>query len=179
MIKILLTIFVIILVPVYWQHYGAQNFLWLSDIGLFLTLIALLLESPLLLSTTMLCVLPVEIIWSIDFFFQLISGNTLLGIAHYMFESEHSLFIRALSLFHIFVPLIWFWYSYKWGYDKRALPCATLLLWVVMLATYLLTDPAENINWVFTPHRIILMLIIPVAVYWPLTIIFQRTFNRE
>ena len=34
-------LWVAVLVPVYWHHYGPGNFLWFSDIALFATLVAL------------------------------------------------------------------------------------------------------------------------------------------
>ena len=53
-IKVGYTLFLVILVPVYWAHYGPKNFLWFSDIALLTTGAALWLESPLLASMMML-----------------------------------------------------------------------------------------------------------------------------
>ena len=39
------TLFVCILVPVYWRYYGPANFLWFSDLALLIGLAALWLES--------------------------------------------------------------------------------------------------------------------------------------
>ena len=46
-LKIVYTLFLIILVPAYWQHYGLANFLWGSDIALILLLVAILFETSL------------------------------------------------------------------------------------------------------------------------------------
>src|SRR5260370_33967266 len=51
LLKLVVTMFVAVLVPIYWRYYGPGNFLWFSDLALFLTLAALWLESPLLAST--------------------------------------------------------------------------------------------------------------------------------
>jgi hypothetical protein len=50
-IKVVYTLYLCVLVPVYWTHYGPQNFLWFSDIALLTIAAALWLESPLLAST--------------------------------------------------------------------------------------------------------------------------------
>ena len=44
-IKIAYTLFICVLVPVYWVQYGPGNFLWFSDIALFVTAAALWLET--------------------------------------------------------------------------------------------------------------------------------------
>ena len=65
-LNISLTLFIIVLIPVYWKTYGPQNFLWLSDIGLFLTVLALWLKSSLLISMACVGVLFIELLWAND-----------------------------------------------------------------------------------------------------------------
>lgn len=149
--KFLLTLFVLVLIPVYWINYGPTNFLWLSDIGLFLTIIALWLESTLLMSVAMIAIFPMEIVWNFDFFSQSLIGYTPLEMTTYMFDPQYSIFLRFLSLFHVIIPAIWLWYFLQWRYDPRALKYAIVLVWTVLLLTYLVTEPEKNINWVFSP----------------------------
>ncbi len=177
-----------ILVPVYWQNYGPQNFLWLSDISLFLTLIALWTESSLLMSILILVALPMELIWNIDFFIKIIAGIFITGISGYMFDSQYSLFLKGLSLFHIALPIIWIWYLVKWGYDKGALIYATFLIWITLILTYFFTDPQKNINLIFLPKinawnympellwLILLLVAFPLLIMLPLHIILKRFF---
>lgn len=179
-IKILLTAYVIILVPIYWKNYGAENFLWASDIGLFLTLLGLWFESSLLISIVSISVLPVEIAWNLDFFIELLTGNNLLGLADYMFESKYSLLLKSLSLFHIFMPIIWIFCLIKWGYDSNAIIYSIILCWIILILTYFFSDPENNINWVFIPEKknwskmpsllwlIILMIGFPTLIFWPM-----------
>jgi hypothetical protein len=68
-----------------------------------------------------------------------------------MFDSQNASFLRALSLFHIAIPIIWITCVVNWGYDREALLFQIILIWTVFPLTYLLTDPKENINWVFLP----------------------------
>ena len=185
MIKILLTVFLIVLIPVYWKKYGPQNFLWLSDIGLFLTFFALWLHSPLLISMAVIGVLPFEIVWIVDYFYFLIRGRRLLGVSDYMFDPSLTLFIRSLSLFHIVMPFIWIYFLLNWGYDVKAIWYQTGLFWLALVLTYFFTNPAENINWVFISKvyhwriRAYLWLIlqcvgIPLIVYLPMHLWMQH-----
>lgn len=185
--KSLFTLFVGILVWVYWRYYGPENFLWMSDIGLFLTLGAVWLESPLIISVCVCAFLVVELAWNIDFLIELFTRRSLLGLAHYMFQPRHSLFLRLLSLFHVMLPLIWAWLTMLWGYDTRALLYAVPLVWLTFIATYWCTDPVHNINWVFMPALfhwkkisvalwlIILLIGYPLFVCVPTHIMFGLT----
>ena len=163
MLKILVTIFLVVLIPVYWKRYGYKNFLWLSDIGVFLTFFALWFESPLLMSMAMVGVFPLEAVWIIDYFYQLFTGRTLLNLAAYMFDKKYSVFLRSLSLFHIAMPIIWIGYLYKWGYVASAFYYQVVLVWIIFIVTYFFTDPLENINWVFLPKREGWKKILPIA----------------
>jgi len=104
-LKIADTLFVYLIVPIYWRRYGPANFLWFSDVALLLTVPALWLESPLLVSMMALAVALPELAWNIDFFVRLTTGVPLLGLAAYMFDRRIPRFVRSLSLFHVGLPL--------------------------------------------------------------------------
>jgi hypothetical protein len=177
-----------VLVPVYWIHYGPGNFLWFSDIALFVTAAALWLESSLLTSMMALSVLVLESVWIIDFIIGLISGSSVIGLSAYMFDSKISLPIRALSLFHIILPLVLVWLLYRLRYDTRALIAQTLLAWVVLPVSYFLTKPSENVNWVYGPggepqkwmpaplYLVLLMLAFPLVLYLPTHFVLKKIF---
>ena len=185
-LKVAVTVFVVVLVPFYWQHYGWQNFLWLSDIALFLTVVALWRSSRLINSMMAIGVLPLELFWNVDFFTRLATGIEIGGIARYMFDDALPVPLRALSLFHVALPIIWIALLRQWGYDPRALRAQTLLLWGTLLATYWLTQPEKNINWVFTPFKMdwqwmpelawlaAYMAVVPALVHWPLHALYKR-----
>jgi hypothetical protein len=147
-IKIAYTLFLAVLVPVYCAHYGPRNFLWFSDIALLGAGAALWLESPLLASMMLLAVLLPECAWNLDFFGRLLTGHRMFGMSAYMFERDRPRFIRALSLFHVPLPVGLVWLVHRLGYDRRAWLDQSLLALVVLPVTYWLTDPAENVNWV-------------------------------
>jgi hypothetical protein len=178
-LKLVDTAYVAVLVPVYWRFYGPANFLWFSDLALLISLAALWLESPLLASMQALSVGLLELVWIADFLARLVSGSHLVGLTQYMFRPDLPRFVRALSLFHVWLPPLLFWMVWRLGYDSRALPAQTILAWVVLLGCYLWTDPADNINWVFglrgerqrrlpsAVYLILLMAFLPIAIYLP------------
>jgi hypothetical protein len=178
-VKIAYTIFVAILVPVYIMKWGPANFLWFSDLALLFTLVALWMENALLISIIATGVLLPEIAWNIDYFWRLITGRRLLGLSDYMFETEKSLFVRGLSLFHVILPVIMIWMLAELGYASQAIYYTIFLGWFVLISTYFTTDPKENINWVFGPgnqpqekiHPLVylgvVLILIPLVVFVP------------
>ena len=110
-IKIPYTIFVCVLLPVYWMERGPANFLWLSDIALFVILLALWMESRFLTSMMTIGVLLPEFAWNLDFFLRLVAGFHVIGLnaTGYMFESRHTQLIKLFSLFHVVLPLLMLW----------------------------------------------------------------------
>jgi len=189
-LKLLATVFISILIPAYAIHYGWANFLWFSDIGLFGTVLALWLDSALIASMMAVGTLVLEAAWIIDFFGHLFTRRRVLGLSDYMFEPHNPVFIRALSLFHLVLPGLLLWMVWRLGYDSRAWLMQTLLTWVILLATYLFTDPAQNINWAFGPgtqpqhllppmvYLILVMLVLPLVVYLPTHLALRYLFGQ-
>lgn len=185
-LKIAYTLFVCVVAAVYWRRYGASNFLWFSDIALFVIVAALWLESGLLASMMALSILLLDVGWNVDFFGRLMMGRSLLGLSKYMFDRKIPLPVRLLSLFHIWLPPLLLWIVYRLGYDERALLAQTVLAWVVLPVSYLVTDPRENINWVrglrgdsqnWMPGRLylaLLMLALPLFVYLPTHLVLKK-----
>ena len=187
--KIAYTLFVCFLVPIYWRRYGPANFLWFSDIALLVTVPALWLESPLLASMMALAVTLPELAWNVDFFVRLTTGASLMGLSGYMFDRSIPLFIRALSLFHVGLPLILVWMLYRLGYDKSAFLAQTLVAAIVLPLSYLFGDPQRNINWVYgfgdRPQTRVpalwflafLILMFPLAIYLPTHLVLDKVFG--
>lgn len=194
-LKLFYTLFVIILVPVYWADLGVANFLWGSDIALLVVVFGLWLESRFLVSMMAVGVLIPELAWNIDYFTHLIAGWDVLGVnaTGYMFSEDWSLLVRSMSMFHIFLPVILLYSLMRLGYDPRAFLAQVILCWLVLPATYLFTEPAKNINWVFgiteipqtwmpeIVYLILLMVLFPLLIFWPthlmLKIIFIQVSN--
>ncbi len=189
-LKIGYTLFVCVVVPIYWRQYGPANFLWFSDIALLAMVPALWLENALLVSMMALSILFLELVWNADFWTRLVTGKSLVSLSAYMFDPNIPLFIRGLSLFHVALPILVVWLLYRLGYDRRALLWQTMVALVVMPISYLLTNPRENINWVYglgeKPQHIMpewlfvlsLMIGIPLLVYLPMHFLLGRIFPK-
>ncbi len=178
-LKIILTLWVIALVPTYLKSYGWQNFLWISDLGLALTFFGLWFTSPLLISTAAILTLPLDAIWTLDFLIQLITGKNKFGIVEYMFDPRYTLFTRGLSFFHVLKPIIWFYCLTQWGYNAQAIFLAVILIWILFTTAFFVTDPVKNINWLHLPLKknwsqkykypwfITMLVAFPLVVTWP------------
>jgi hypothetical protein len=147
-IKIAYTVFVIIAVAVYAVKYPPGNFLWFSDIALVVTVPALWFESSLLAGMMTVGVLFPEAFWNIGFFGRLLTGKRLGGLTDYMFDASKPRYLRALSLFHVFLPALLIWMVGRLGYAHQALLGQTILAWIVLPLTYGFVDPKLNVNWV-------------------------------
>jgi len=195
--KLFVTLFAAVLVPVYWREYGPTNFLWFCDAGLLLTVVALWTESRLLISMNALALTIPQTIWAIDF----VSGGHVLGIARYMFDSNIPLFTRVLSTFHLWLPVLLIWLTRRVGYDRRALPWQTGLVTLLLVLSYLFTDPrhpmagypsvAVNVNRVYGPgitdvqtrmpplaYLGLEILFFTVCFYFPTHLLFRKIFAR-
>jgi hypothetical protein len=187
-LKLAYTAFLAVIVPVYWVKNGPANFLWFSDIAMFATGAALWLENSFIASTMLVGVLLLELVWNVSFFGRLLFGVRITPLADYMFERGKSLVIRVLSfLLHVFMPACLIWIIHVLGYDDRALLAQTLLAWLVLPVTYLITQPEKNINWVFGPGKPqtrlspvaylgLLMVVMPIGIYVPTHLLLRALF---
>jgi len=74
------------------------------------------------------------------------------------------------------------------GYDRRAVRAQTASTWALLAITYALTEPADDINWVYglrgSPQRsmsprayiLLVMAVYPMAFHWPAHAAFARLF---
>jgi hypothetical protein len=155
-LKLVYTAFMAVLIPIYWHYYGPTNFLYFCDVALILTLIAIWPENALLISMCAIGVMIPQAIWLVDFF-ATAAGFPLLGMTDYMFDANHSLFLRALSLFHGWLPVFLAYLVWKIGYDRRAFWPWTALAWALLLICFFLMPPPTphpgltpvNINYVW------------------------------
>jgi hypothetical protein len=111
-------------------------------------------------------------------------------LAGYMFDARKPRFVRALSLFHVVVPVVLIWMLHELGYDSRAPVAQTLLAWFVLPITYAVTTSSdENINWVRGPGKLqrrvhplvwlgFLMLAFPIGLYLPMHFVLQALFAQ-
>lgn len=194
-LKLAYTAFMLVLVPVYWSNYGPTNFLYFCDVALLITLVGIWIESPLLISMCAVGILAPQALWVADFLANLV-GIPITGLTDYMFQADHPLFLRGLSLFHGWLPFLLVVLVWRLGYDRRALPVWTVVAWVLVLICFFLMPPPNpnpgltpvNINYVwglsdtaaqtFVPPAVWLaglLAAMPALLFWPVHVILART----
>jgi len=187
-LKLAYTLFLAALVPIYWREYGPSVFLWFCDISLFLVLISLWFELPLPASMAALLVLP-DVGWIVDLVARLLFGVSIGGFASYMFDSYWPLYVRLVSLFHLWLPVLLIWLIWRLGYDRKAILAQSILAWIVLACCYCFTSPQDNINWIFRParedrpmeHPLLyfwaVMALLPVAGFGAMHLLFRWLFK--
>lgn len=146
--EIAYTLFVAVIVVIWWRHYGPANFLWFSDIALIGAVPALWFDNAAIASVLAVAVLIPELLWNVDYALRLLLRRRISGLTDYMFERERPLKLRALSLFHVPLPLVLFWLLAEHGYAERvALPGAMLLAAIVLPWSRVAAPADKNINW--------------------------------
>jgi len=172
-LKLAYTGYLAVLIPVYWHYYGPTNFLYFCDLALILTLIGIWPENALLISKCCVGILVPQGIWLVDFCGHL-GGVSLTGMTDYMFDSGHSLFLRSLSLFHGWLPLLLVYLVWRIGYDRRALPSWTALAWIVLpICFFLMPGPTAhpgltpvNINYVWGTSDYAAQTLVPAYIWF-------------
>jgi len=152
--KVLYSAGVIALVAIYWVRYTPVNFLWFSDIALIGAVPAMWLDSAWLAGVLNVAVLVPEILWNVDYAARLLLRRRITGLTEYMFDERIPLWLRALSLFHVPLPLVLLWMLYAYGYVDSALWGAVGLAIVVLPLSYVLGTPEKNFNWVYGQARL-------------------------
>lgn len=193
-LKLAYTLFMVVWIPSYWLAYGPTNFLYFCDIALFVTLLAIWKESPLLASAPAVGIIIPQILWVMDFVCGLF-GYFPVGMTEYMFihEGWQQWYYDALSFFHLWLPLLLVFLVARLGYDKRALRLWTVTAWILLIICYLWMPPPPlpeypegvrqvpvNINYVYGlkddaaqtfmhPHLwfVMLMAFLPVLIFLP------------
>lgn len=138
-----------IYLPSYAAAYGLTNFLFLCNLGVVLTAVALIVESPLLLSSQALAAPVIGLAWSLDAGWRLATGSFLYGATGYMWDPQYPLFTRLLSLYHVAWPLLVLYCVRRLGYDRRGWALQTAIAASAIVAARLLTAPADNVNFAF------------------------------
>lgn len=191
-LKLSFSLYMAVLVPVYWLYHGPQNFLWVCDIALFCALLALWKEWSLPASMALLVSLIPDVIWNLDLLFRLAGIDLLaMGATSYMLNDSISLPVRLLSLFHVFMVPMLLWMVYRLAYDRRALLWQTVLVVIVFPVSYFVSSAEKNVNfvhgfgqlalpWPFGPvHLAVLVLGALALFYLPAHIFLLRYFTGK
>ena len=177
-LKLTWTVWIIAWLPLYWRHYGLQNFLFFCDIGNILIGVALWLESPLIFSWQACGLLAFQTLFTVDLASAVVTGRHVMGGTEFMFDPNVPLLIRLLSLFHIVTPPLLLWAILRLGYDRRGWKYQTLTTWIVAPINYF-WRPEHDVNWVRGPffheqhvvpglvYLLAYLVALPLLVYFP------------
>lgn len=146
-IKIAYTAFMAVLIPIYLKSYGPTNFLYFCGVAALMTLVAIWLESSLLLSAALVGAFFSQMLWVVDFFCELASwaglfgadGFHLTGLTSYMFNPPF--FLRFLSFYHFWLVFLLIYLVWSVGYDKRGVVLWMAIAWVLLTVCYVYMPP--------------------------------------
>jgi hypothetical protein len=139
-LKIAYTAFMSVLIPIYLKNYGPTNFLYFCDVAAIMTVIAIWIESPLLVSAALVGIFLPQMLWVADFFCVLFGGK-ITGMTKYMFNPPY--FLRFLSFFHFWLPFLLVYLVWRVGYDKRGVLLWSGITWVLLTVCYVWMPPAS------------------------------------
>jgi hypothetical protein len=142
-------VWLLVWIPAYWSFYGPVVFLNLCDIAVILTCVGVWRGSALLLSSQAVSSLVVDLAWSVDLLSRGLIGRHLIGGTEYMWDPAYPGWLRALSLFHVALPMVLVGSLRRVGYDPRGLPLQVALAAVVLIASRAV-GPSVNANFAFT-----------------------------
>jgi len=162
-VKFAYTLWMVAWVPLYWRQNGASNFLWICDFANFAILAALWAESALVASSQLAGVLFIQLFWAVDYFGRLLLGAHPIGGTEYMFDPAKPLWLRSLSLFHLWsVPLL-VWMVRRLGHDRRGWVLQTGVAALLFPAGVLAGTREQNLNWMYAPFGVEQQLLPPLG----------------
>ncbi|MEO8275743.1 MAG: hypothetical protein ABI639_05955 [Thermoanaerobaculia bacterium] len=135
--------------PTYTVAYGLTNFLFLCNLGVILTALAILFGNRWVLSSQAVAAPVIGLAWAIDASWRVATGHHLYGGTEYMWDPQYPLFARLLSLYHLVWPILTLILVKRTGYDRRGWRLQAAIAGGAILLARLATDPAENINFAF------------------------------
>lgn len=186
----LAVVWLAVYLPSYSAAYGLWNFLFLCNVGVILTAVALIAGSRLLLSSQAVGAPLIGIAWALDAGWRLATGSFLFGATAYMWDPHNPLFARLLSLYHVVWPILLVLCIRKAGYDRRGWPLQVAIAALGVLAARWLTAPEDNVNFAFRDpfagvqigpapvHILIVLAALGLVAYGSTHLILNRAFGR-
>lgn len=130
----------------YWLYFGGQFLLWFCCLASVYVLLGCITERPLWFSLAALAALAIQLIYALDFIGLWATGHSLTGATLYMRDPARPLLLRALSLFHLWMPALVLYALHKLGYERRALWIQTLVALCILPLCYVGFDPSVDTN---------------------------------
>lgn len=181
----------VVYVPAYALAYPLTNFLFLCNLGVTLTAIALVAGNRLVVSSQAIAAPVIGLVWGLDAGTRVFTGDFLFGGTAYMWDPQYPLFTRLLSLYHLGWPILVVMCLLRTGYDRRGWALQSAIAGSGILVARLATDPAENVNFAFRDpfwgrqlgppalHLLLVIGAISVVAYGITHLVLMRSFARR
>jgi hypothetical protein len=181
-------LWLVVWLPVNVYTWGWQNMMHFCDIGAIIACIGVWKEDSLFVSSQAVGCLLVGVLWSLDIAWRLAVGRHLLGGTEYMWDSNYALWIRLMSTFHIWLPLLLLWAMRRIGYDRGALAFQSAIAAVLLVFSRYLS-PALNMNYAFRDplmhrawgpapvHLAVILMGTVVLLYWPTDLLLRWMYR--
>lgn len=147
--RVLALLWLAVYVPSYTLAYGPLDFLFLCNVGVLVTALAVLAGSRLWLSTQAVAAPAIGIAWGLDAGWRLATGRFLYGGTEYMWDPRYPLFTRLLSLYHVVWPVLVLLWVRRIGYDRRGWALQSAVAAVALVVSRLATSASDNVNFAF------------------------------
>ena len=132
-----------VMIPVYIAHYGPSNFLYFCEEAVLLVLVGLWAGMPWLVPLAAVGSILPQAVRVVDFL-PTTAGHPLVGITAYMFDPGRPLYLRALSSFHGWLPVLLVFLVARLGYDRRAPACWTALATATLAVSFFPMPPPSR-----------------------------------
>lgn len=144
-----------------------QGILWFCYIGITIIGIGILKKDSSLIASQLNILFIPLIIWTVDFFYFVLTGNELFGIVTYFFNPTFPVISKVISLQHIFTIPISIYVLYKLKVKKINVWKVSLIqLALIFFITRILTQPENNINCVYKSCMNFAVSILPYPLVW-------------
>ena len=147
------------------QASGLAGVLWFSYIALFLIGIGILTKNSYLIGSQINIIFIPYIVWSIDFFYVLITSESLWGITNYFFTSRPIL-SQIITLQHLFIIPVSLMSLYFIKLKRNDFWKLSLIEVATFFFLIKIINPAENINCVFENCLPLQITLIPYPLLW-------------
>jgi hypothetical protein len=119
---------------------------WMCYIGIFLITLGIFLKKPNLVLSQIFILLIPDLLWTLDFFYRLLTNNSLFGFENFFFDTTQ-LSRKLLALQHTIVPFLSLFYIYLTRPKKLEKPLFISIIEIFfLLILSFIIPPSKGIN---------------------------------
>lgn len=144
---------------------GIAGIFWFSYTALFLIGIGMAAKKPYIIASQINIIFIPYLIWNIDFFYVLITGNSLLGITDYFFNARPIL-SQIITLQHIFIIPVALLSIYIYKMKRKDFWKLSVIQIIIFFVAVRSLNPDENINCIFENCLPFAVNTLPYPVIW-------------